>query len=186
MLLYSNFYCLLSFYLSEPLKGFEPLASSLPRKCSTPELQRLVLIAQHLKLTWAERETRLEPATYSLEGCRSTNWATPAILTQSLLCCANCRGGKWWIRTTEAEATDLQSVPFSHSGNFPITIWSHLSGSNQRPTDYKSVALPAELKWRVKELKIYSWSNWFSAKRTAKKDKKIDISKRLPKNIHKN
>ena len=25
-----------------------------------------------------ERETRLEPATYSLEGCRSTNWATPA------------------------------------------------------------------------------------------------------------
>jgi len=29
---------------------------------------------------------------------------------------------------------------------------SHLSGSNQRPTDYKSVALPAELKWLVKEL----------------------------------
>ena len=28
--------------------------------------------------------------------------------------------------------------------NFP----SHLSESNQRPTDYKSVALPAELKWR--------------------------------------
>ena len=24
---------------------------------------------------------------------------------------------------------------------------SHLSESNQRPTDYKSVALPAELKW---------------------------------------
>ncbi len=26
---------------------------------------------------------------------------------------------------------------------------SHLSESNQRPTDYKSVALPAELKWRI-------------------------------------
>ena len=26
---------------------------------------------------------------------------------------------------------------------------SHLSESNQRPTDYKSVALPAELKWLV-------------------------------------
>jgi hypothetical protein len=26
---------------------------------------------------------------------------------------------------------------------------SHLSESNQRPTDYKSVALPAELKWQV-------------------------------------
>jgi hypothetical protein len=33
-----------------------------------------------------ERETRLEPATYSLEGYRSTNWATPAyILFPSLL-----------------------------------------------------------------------------------------------------
>ena len=26
-----------------------------------------------------ERETRFELATYSLEGCRSTNWATPAM-----------------------------------------------------------------------------------------------------------
>ena len=25
--------------------------------------------------------------------------------------------------------------------------WSHLSDLNGRPTDYKSVALPAELKW---------------------------------------
>jgi hypothetical protein len=61
------------------------------------------------------------------------------------------KSGEWWIRTTEAEATDLQSVPFSHSGNSPH-VMSHLSGSNQRPTDYKSVALPAELKWHFKEL----------------------------------
>ena len=33
--------------------------------------------------------------------------------------------------------------------NLPkIYLLSHLSESNQRPTDYKSVALPAELKWR--------------------------------------
>ena len=32
--------------------------------------------------------------------------------------------------------------------NFKIP-WSHLSESNQRPTDYKSVALPAELKWHI-------------------------------------
>ncbi len=30
-----------------------------------------------------------------------------------------------------------------------ITNLSHLSESNQRPTDYKSVALPAELKWHI-------------------------------------
>ena len=30
---------------------------------------------------------------------------------------------------------------------------SHLSESNQRPTDYKSVALPTELKWRMESNK---------------------------------
>ena len=52
---------------------FELMTSSLPRKCSTPELQQLLVL---------ERETRLELATYSLEGYRSTNWATPAYLIQ--------------------------------------------------------------------------------------------------------
>ena len=42
----------------EPMAGFEPATSSLPRKCSTPELHR-----QHL-----ERKTRLKLATLSLEG----------------------------------------------------------------------------------------------------------------------
>src|SRR5690606_12330180 len=37
-----------------------------------------------------ERETGFEPATYSLEGCRSTDWATPARLG---------RGGR--IRTSD-------------------------------------------------------------------------------------
>ena len=47
------------------------------------------------------------------------------------------------IRTSEARATDLQSVPFGHSGISPIK--SRRRDSNPRPTDYKSVALPAEL-----------------------------------------
>jgi hypothetical protein len=28
-------------------------------------------------------------------------------------------------------------------------LWSHLSGSNRRPTVYKTVALPTELRWQV-------------------------------------
>ena len=71
----------------------ELATSSLPRKCSTTELQRLfewqivylngvtilffgieyksyIVFCIRLK---EERKTRLEPATYSLEGCRSTN-----------------------------------------------------------------------------------------------------------------
>ena len=39
--------------------------------------------------------------------------------------------------------TDLQSAPFGRSGNLPY--WSWWTESNPRPTDYKSVALPAEL-----------------------------------------
>ncbi len=62
--------------------GIEPTTSSLPRTRSTPELSRLLnhqIIAnlktfpQSLLDQISERETRFEPATYSLEGCRSTN-----------------------------------------------------------------------------------------------------------------
>ncbi len=72
----------------------ELTTSSLPRKCSTPELQRLLFLILkrtqgphvppspgendrkakiHPTFTTQERKTRFEPATYSLEGCRSTN-----------------------------------------------------------------------------------------------------------------
>ncbi len=73
----------------------ELATSSLPRKCSTTELQRLLDFGFRIfdfgsfafrnqkspTRHRAERETRLEPATYSLEGCRSTNWATPALIS---------------------------------------------------------------------------------------------------------
>ena len=61
-----------------------------------------------------------------------------ASMRQPLLACGDRR-----IRTSEARATDLQSVPFGHSGISPKT--SRRRDSNPRPTDYKSVALPAEL-----------------------------------------
>ena len=54
----------------EPLMRIELTTSSLPRKCSTPELQRLV---NRRFRAASERETSLELATYSLEGYRSTN-----------------------------------------------------------------------------------------------------------------
>jgi len=54
---------------------------------------------------------------------------------------------------------------------------SHLSGSNQRPTDYKSVALPAELKWHDKERIFFTRKHVFSAKRTAKVGQRIEKTK---------
>ena len=56
--------------------GFEPMTSSLPRKCSTPELRRLMLSEIEISksdIPFFERKTRFELATYSLEGYRSTN-----------------------------------------------------------------------------------------------------------------
>ncbi len=68
----------------EPLMRIELTTSSLPRKCSTTELQRLVKMEVcsfrlhnhpigmfYFQLLY-ERKTGLEPATYSLEGYRST------------------------------------------------------------------------------------------------------------------
>ena len=58
----------------------ELTTSSLPRKCSTPELPRLAEqnLFSILKELSTERKTGLEPATWSLEGYRSTKWATSA------------------------------------------------------------------------------------------------------------
>ncbi len=52
--------------------------------------------------------------------------------------------GSAGFEPAKAEPTDLQSAPFDRSGNSPM---SHLSGSNRRLRDYKSRALPAELRW---------------------------------------
>jgi hypothetical protein len=50
---------------------------------------------------------------------------------------------------------------------------SHLSGSNQRPTDYKSVALPAELKWHFKELSFLRFVFFDFCKKDCKKSELI-------------
>src|SRR5215510_12382803 len=65
----------------------------------------------------------------------------------------NC--GQGWIRPTELVRGQIYSL-------LPLATWllapiateylkrmSHLPESNWRPTDYKSVALPAELRWRI-------------------------------------
>ena len=85
-------------------------------------------------------------------------------------------GGGGWIRTIEAEATDLQSAPFDHSGTPPygsqscvsyvnrlphlrrraMPVWSWQTDLNPRPADYKSAALPTELRQHSRRLtRIY-------------------------------
>ena len=42
-------------------------------------------------------------------------------------------GGGGWIRTTEANATDLQSAPFGHSGTPPYEITRGAGGRIRTP-----------------------------------------------------
>ena len=104
-----------------------------------------------------ERETRIELATCSLEGCHSTNWVTPACWYWPLISKSN--GGGRRIRTFETFVAELQSAPFGRSGippyrtylqrhplfNLSTLRWCRHTDSNCGPTDYKSVALPTEL-----------------------------------------
>ena len=48
--------------------------------------------------------------------------------------------------------TDLQSVPFGHSGTPP---WSWRWDLNPQPADYKSAALPIELRQPDESGKLY-------------------------------
>ena len=112
--------------LIEPMMGFEPMTSSLPRKCSTPELHRQ-----------CERKTRLELAALTLEGLCSTNWATSACYTNFW----NHRWGGEDSNLRSRQTTDLQSAPFDRSGTSPEYFLSRWRDSNPRPADYKSAAL---------------------------------------------
>ncbi len=69
--------------------GIEPMTPVLPRLCATSAPHGPTL-----------------PYSY-------INKAHHTLLTHI------CIGGQWRIRTSEALATDLQSVPFVHFGNCP-------------------------------------------------------------------
>ena len=104
--------------------------------------------------------------------CKLANAQKPAQITKNLsliiaICILSNLQIALWARMDSnhrtPKRTDLQSVAVGHLATCPdieisfrffystkqsSAVRSHLSESNQRPTDYKSVALPAELKWR--------------------------------------
>ena len=134
---------------------------------------------------FTERETGLEPATYSLEGYRSTKWATPAYNLKFQISNLKLFRGQSRVRTCVLVREQIYSLspltarPSAHisikkfnqsySSNFIfLTFLSHLSESNQRPADYKSAALPTELKWLITFLQAFlSQSIYISSKKTS-------------------
>ena len=83
----------------ELTSGFEPPTSSLPRKCSTPEL------GEHYLALGAGNENRTR--LIGLEGQGNTNIRYP----QNLLFMVEREG----FEPSKPEATDLQSAYFNHS-----------------------------------------------------------------------
>ncbi len=57
--------------------------------------------------------------------------------------------GREGFEPSKAEPTDLQSAPFDRSGTYPKSC---LRESNPQPADYKSAALPVELRQQSIEL----------------------------------
>ena len=104
------------------------MTSSLPRKRSTTELLRLVSSLSSFRVpclfrapgrsaavpACLERKTGLEPATYSLEGYRSTKWATSA-------CILSGRGGDW-TRTNELRRGQIYSLLQLPLCDFPMAF----------------------------------------------------------------
>ena len=120
----------LLFFPPEPLWGIEPQTSSLPRKCSTTELQRLITVASwplsaeydlssvsSNLATFYERKTGLEPATWSLEGYRSTKWATSANWFENLMIWQFTNSRNYILqRTYNYQITKLV--------NYQIVLWA--------------------------------------------------------------
>ncbi len=67
---------------------------------------------------------------------------TLTVLETAVLPLNYAPNGGEWIRTTEPEGTDLQSVAFSH---FATPPWWRGTESNCRHMELQSIALPTEL-----------------------------------------
>ena len=117
-----NFLFLINYV--EPVMGIEPMASSLPRKRSTPELHWLTLLR-------AEDEIRTRD---------------PQLGRLMLYRLSYFRNKKTWgeqdSNLRRHKPADLQSAPVGHFGISPTCFaLSRWRDSNPRPADYKSAAL---------------------------------------------
>ena len=108
------------------MTGFEPVTSSLPRKCSTPELRWLLLSGRR--------------------GSNPLPKAWKAFALPNELLPQFCGGG--WTRTTElirGQIYSLLQLPLCDSPVFYLSQDLDLSRRRDldpRPRDYKSRALP--------------------------------------------
>ena len=117
------------------MAGFEPATSSLPRKCSTPELH------------WQKCH---------LSGRRGSNsrpiaWKAIALSTELL---PQIVWAKMDSNHRRHKPADLQSAPFGHSGIRPLRASCRIRTNDPEITNH--VLWPTELKRHIKLVLLFS------------------------------
>ena len=118
----------------------ELMTPSLPRKCSTTELLRHWTRKTNSEYLF-ERETSLEPATFSLEGWRSANWAIPALYLWEVMDSNHRSRSKRFTVSRNWPLYELPKISLIVPAMMQALSWSRRRDSNPRPADYKSAAL---------------------------------------------
>src|SRR5690606_27061506 len=124
-------------YPYEPMMGLEPMTSSLPRKCSTAELHRLLCLQSNPRQftnLWVDGASILK---HVMSGRRASNpqpiaWKAIALPIELLPLCV---GGEGFEPSKPKQR--IYSPSHLTALESPQFLWSPLPGSNQRPTDYK-------------------------------------------------
>ncbi len=125
----------------EPLTGIEPVTSSLPRRCSTAELQGP---------KWSgKRDSNPRPSAWKADALPTELfprwvWAGAALVQDGRegQCLRRRNGGGRWIRTTVGvEPTGLQPVPFGRSGIPPELLPARLA------TRFEGLCPPLRWRW---------------------------------------
>ena len=114
---------------------------------SRPRLIFIVLKAPHSHKSLQPSDTRGDRGVHSLcwKPCSQNRFRNPDI---SYINPIHANGGGGRIRTSEGFADRFTVCSLWPLGNPTMGVyWSQRRDSNPRPTDYKSVALPAELRW---------------------------------------
>ena len=102
-----------------------------------------------LRFIYLVAEAGLEPATFGLWARRAANCSTPRY-NKDAKHPYDLFGGERWIRTIEVVDNRFTVCPLWPLGNLPIYVaWSRRWDSNPQPADYKSAALPVELRRHV-------------------------------------
>ena len=148
--------------IREPMTGFEPVTSSLPRKCSTTELHwqiclKSTSVQPRSSQLRAEDEAQTRDPQLGRLMLYQLSYFRMATPSPTIAMIVKPRIGRrlMWAQMDSnhrrRKPADLQSAPFGHSGIRPIKFHcvftcrcvrlSLLSDSNQRPRDYKSRAL---------------------------------------------